>query len=202
MTTSVETTFDLLAEAADVRHPNPERENRGLCPAHGDVNNPGLVFRIADSGKLVTHCFAQDCTPEDIADSIGVNLGAFFPDGGGQFAIKPKREFIEPSLLDLLKLLPINLSFDQQQDSVFRCLESAYRAGVIDNDTIDVEQPMRELPLNTVLTYVWLWVEDIFEERTNDWHDVSDTIISNLRRLNRSNRTHKLSSGSAIPRRT
>ncbi len=200
MNSTVEPTFDLLAEAAGCRHPNPERENRGLCPAHGDHNNPGLVFRIADSGKLITHCFSQACTPEDIADSIGVPISAFFPGGSiSRFAVKVPAVYVEPSLLELLKLVPLGLSFDEQQAAVFRCLDSGYHSGVMDDDTLDIEQPMRELPTVSLMAYIRMWVEDILGNR--NFHDVADAVLSTLRKLNRSERTHQLSTGSAIPMR-
>lgn len=196
---TVEDTFDLLADAAGVRNPYPERENRGLCPAHGDHNNPALVFRIADSGKLVTHCFAQSCSLADIAESIGVHESAFFPGGGSRFSQPVPREFDEPSLLAILKLLPLGMSFEEQGAAVFRCLESAYATGVIDDNTIDIEQPMRELDTNTVLAYAYLWTQDALHDER--WGDVEDAIIQNLRQLNRMHRTNKLSTGSAAPRR-
>ena len=196
---SVEDTFNLLADAAGVRNPYPERENRGLCPAHGDHNNPALVFRIADSGKLVAHCFAQGCTLADIAESIGVHESAFFPGGGSRFAKPVPREFNEPSLLELLKLLPLGMSHEEREEAVFRCLDDAYATGVIDDNTIDLEQPMRELPTSTVLSYAYLFTQDALADER--WGDVEDAIIQNLRQLNRIHRTNKLSSGSAAPRR-
>lgn len=198
---NVEATFDLLADAAGVRHPNPERENRGLCPAHLDSHNPALVFRIADSGKLVTHCFAQGCTVEDLAAAIGVPVAAFFPEGWSG-RVRVPTEYVEPSLLDLLKLLPLTYSFDEQVDAVFRVLNVAYDIGVIDNDTIDVEQPMRSLPLIVVENYVWQWCRGWYEyEDHGPWPEVFDSILSFMRALNRERRTHAMSTTPAIPRR-
>lgn len=197
--TTVEEVFDLLADAAQTRYPNPERENRGLCPAHGDTNNPGLVYRIADSGKLITHCFSQGCTPQDIADSIGVPLSAFFPDGGSGM-VRPRPEYVEPSLLELLKALPLGMSLEEQEQAVFRCLESAYATGVTGNDTLDIEQPIRELATNRVMSYLWLWLQDGYDPDRHDWRELSDKTTGWLRDLNRQTRRHLKSSGNAIPR--
>lgn len=195
---TVEEVFDLLADAAGVRHPNPERENRGLCPAHMDTHNPGLIFRIADSGKLITHCFSQACTAQDIADSIGVPLGAFFPGGKGR--VQAPAEYEEPSLLELLKLLNLGMSHEEREQAIFRCLASAYKHP-IDNDTLDVEQPMRSLERITVSNYLWLWMQGLYDTETLNWHEIEDAALAQLRQLNRQMRTNVRSSGSAIPRR-
>ena len=199
---TVEGTFDTLADAASVRYPNPDRENRGLCPAHDDQNNPGLVFRISeDTGNLIVHCFAQGCAIDDIASSIGVHTTAFFKDGrSSTFAIQPRTEWREPSTLDLLKLLPLGMSFDQQVEAVFRVLDCAYLLP-IDNDTIDLEAPIRGMTLVTRQTYLRLWCEDIYDPDTTNWHELEDVLLSKMMELNRAHRTNKLSTDSAIPRR-
>lgn len=201
----VEGTFDTLADAAECRYPNPDRENRGLCPAHADENNPGLVFRISDdTGNLVVHCFARNCTIEDIADSIGLPTTAFFKDGKtSKFAITHKPEWEEPSVLELLKLIPLGMSFDQQVDAIFRVLESAFHSGVVcpRHDILDIEQPLRHMTLTTRIAYLSLWMEDTYKPDAHDWKEVEDMLLSQLMKLNRAHRTNKLSSGSAIPRR-
>ena len=200
---TVEGTFDTLADAASVRYPNPDRENRGLCPAHDDHNNPGLVFRISeDTGNLIVHCFAQHCSLDDIADSIGVPPTAFFKGGRtSRFAVQPRVEWVEPTVLDLLKLLPLGMSFDEQRDAVFRVLDSAYHSGVLDNDTIDIEQPLKAMNLVTRQAYLRLWMDDAYVPDEHNWRSIEDALLSQLMRLNRAHRTNKLSTGSAIPRR-
>lgn len=197
---TVEQAFDILADAAGVRHPNPERSNRGLCPAHMDSHNPGLVFMIADSGKLVAHCFAQHCTIDDIADAIGVPVGAFFPDGSAA-RLRAPATFTEMTLLELLKLLPLGMSFEQITRSVFRVLEAAFVGGIMEDGTLDIERPMRDLDNNALDAYLWLWAEEVVEPERHDWREVSDSLLSMLRQLNRNTRRHTLSSGDAIPRR-
>ena len=106
---------------------------------------------------------------------------------------------VELELLELLKLLPLGMSHEEREEAVFRCLDDAYATGVIDDNTIDLEQPMRELPTSTVLSYAYLFTQDALADER--WGDVEDAIIQNLRQLNRIHRTNKLSSGSAAPRR-
>jgi hypothetical protein len=199
---TTEATFDLLADAAGVRHPNPDRENRGLCPAHSDHNNPGLVFRISeDTGNLIVHCFAQHCSLDDLADSIGTSPSAFFKDGrASRFAIQPRVEWVEPSVLELLKLLPLGMSWGEQVEAVFRVLDSAYHSGIQDDDTLDIDQPLKEMPLVSRQAYLRLWLGDGFDG--DNWHEVEDALLSKLMKLNRTHRTNKLSTGSAIPRRS
>jgi hypothetical protein len=200
---TVEGTFDTLADAAGCRYPNPDRENRGLCPAHDDQNNPGLVFRISEStGNLIVHCFAQHCSLGYIADSIGVSPSAFFKDGRGwKFATLTRPVWEEPSVLKLLGLLPLGMSSTQRLEAVFRVIDSAYRSGMLDNDTLDIEQSLKEMDLVTRQTYLRLWCEDIYEPSEHNWKELEDRLLRFLLELNRSHRVNLLSTDSAIPRR-
>jgi hypothetical protein len=198
---TVETTFDLLADAAQVRYPNPDRENRGLCPAHGDENNPGLVFTISDTtGNLIAHCFAQHCSIDNLADAIGVPRRAFFANSGSyeRHAKHIPINWKEPSFLELLKLLPLGMSWQQTNDAIMRCLDYAHFTP-IDNDTITTDLPLREHPLVTRLTYLSLWCEDVVGD--HDWAELSDRLLSMMMNLNRDHRTSELAPASAIPRR-
>jgi hypothetical protein len=210
---TVEGTFDTLADAAGCRYPNPDRENRGLCPAHDDHNNPGLVFRISEStGNLIVHCFAQHCSLDDIADSIGVSPSTFFKDGRtSRFATHTRAEWEEPSVLKLLKLLPLGMSFDQQVEAVFRVLDSSYHHPLgyddiayqqpIKEGTIDLELPLKHMNLVTRQTYLRLWCEDVYEPSEHNWKELEDRLLRFLMELNRAHRVNLLSTDSAIPRR-
>lgn len=197
-----EETFDLLAAAADVRYPYPDRENRGLCPAHDDHNNPGLVFRIsATTGNLITHCFARECTAEDIATSIGVTLASFFPGNTSPGQIKPQIEWHYTPTLELLKLLPLGYSWDEQIEAVFRTLDVD-----IGNDIRALGLPFHEVPfivMRDVLLYTF--VQPHWEATGADWWNsehtgYSDQAMRALGQLSRDTRTNNLSQESTIPR--
>lgn len=57
------------------------------CPCHTD-NTPSLA--IADNaGKILLHCFSQQCTPSEICDAIGINISDLFPPSDDYDASKP-----------------------------------------------------------------------------------------------------------------
>ncbi len=191
---TTEGTFDILADAAGCQYPNPDRESRGLCPAHADENNPGLVFRISeDTGNLVVHCFARHCTLDDIADSIGVPTSAFFKGGSSnKWNTRVHAEWKEPSALELFKQLGPLLGMDteEQHEAVFNLLDSAFDNGATcpKHDTFDIEQPLREMSTNTILAYLWEYAKGWLNPDKYNWHEVSDTLLSYLRQLNREQR--------------
>lgn len=196
---TTEETFDLLADAAQVRYPTPDRENRGLCPAHDDHNNPGLVFRIsATTGNLVVHCFAQECSAEDIAAAIGVPLGSFFPGNKAPGQIKPSIVWKYVPVLELLKLLPLGYSWEEQMEAVFRTMEADYDVGCL-------SLPFHEVPftiMRDVLLYTY--VEPHWREADTEWWNdehtgYSDQAMKMLGQLSRDTRTNNLSQQSTIP---
>lgn len=195
--------FDILADAAGVRYPVPSMENRGLCPAHDDRNNPGLVFRISPTtDNLVVHCFARECSVEDIATSIGVPLGAFFAGSTSPGQIKPRVEWKYTPFLELLKLLPLDYSWDEQVEAVFRTLDTD-----IDNDIRCLMLPFHEVPFSVardVLLYTYVLPD--FQSSGELWWDnegtgYGDKAMRALAQLSRDTRTNSLSQGeSTIPR--
>jgi hypothetical protein len=50
------------------------------CPAHED-RSPSLSIREIDDGKTLLQCFAG-CSALDVLDSVGLDWGALFPEGG------------------------------------------------------------------------------------------------------------------------
>ncbi len=48
------------------------------CPAHDD-SSPSLSIREIDDGKLLVHDFGG-CAANDVLESIGLDIGALFPD--------------------------------------------------------------------------------------------------------------------------
>ena len=191
-----EDTFDLLAEAAGVRHPTPYRDNRGLCPAHGDMNNPALVFKIGDTGHLIAYCHSQGCTLQQLADSIGVETAAFFAGGSGsRFAKRGPIEWEEQSFLELLKLLPFGYDFDTTVECVFKTLDS---------DIEYATRPLRDIYKVELMNVIGIWLDakgyDFAEN--GDWWDAHDQTLHMLHELNRDTRTSGFEQESAIPRRS
>jgi hypothetical protein len=196
----IDTTFDLLADAAGVRYPDPDRENRGLCPAHDDHNNPGLVFRISPTtGNIIVHCFARECSAEDIATSIGVPLTAFFPGNTSPGQVRPTIIWKYTPVLELLKLLPLGYSWEDQIEAVFRTMEA-------DEDTGCLGLPFHEVPftvMRDVLLFAYTepdWRESGAEWWNNERTGYSDQAMRALSQLSRETRTNDLSQESTIPR--
>ena len=189
-----EDTFDLLAEASGVRHPNPYRDNRGLCPAHGDMNNPALVFRIGDTGHLIAYCHSQGCSLQDLANSIGVDTAAFFTgSGGSRFSKHIPIEWTELSILELMKLVPFGYDFDTQVECVFRMLDS---------DLDYSERPLRDIYKGELTNIISIWLEPTYDHATHgDWWVWYEKTLKTLHELNRDTRIDPEAMVGAIPRR-
>ena len=191
---SPEDTFDLLAEAAGVKHPNPSRDNRGLCPAHDDHSNPALVFRIGDSGHLIAYCHSQHCTVEDLAKTLNVSVSSFFAGSDGKrFGIRIPIEYTELSVLELLKLVPFGYDFDTQVECVFTTL---------DLDLDYSERPLRDMTKTELSALSLIWLNPMFDHAIHgDWWDNQDRLMDALRSLNTDTRTSGMEQESATPRR-
>jgi len=193
-------TFDLLADAAGVRYPQPERENRGLCPAHDDHNNPGLVFKISPTtGNLLTHCFAQECSVDDIAAAIGTTTSAFFK-GGSKGGTRIPIEWHYLPFLELLKMLPLGYSWEEQIEAIFRTLDVD-----IDNDIRCLSLPYHEVPFTVardVLLYTYClphWKESIEAWTGPEGLGYADKHMRTIAQLNGETKTNDLSQESPIP---
>jgi hypothetical protein len=186
-------TFDLLAEAAQVRHPNPNRDNRGLCPAHGDQHNPALVFKIGDTGNLVAYCHSQHCTIEALARSIGVSTSSFFKGtSGSRFATHVPIVWAELPILDLLKLVPFGYDFDTQVECVMRTLDVGLEYS---------EQPLSVMTKTELLTLGGIWIEPGYDHNTHgDWWDHYHRLLSAIHDINNDTRIDEAAPVSAIPR--
>ena len=192
-TATPEQAFYLLAEAAGVRHPNPDRDMRGLCPAHGDQNNPALVFKIGDTGNLVAYCHSQHCTIEQLANAIGVSTSAFFA-GGGTFTTTVKVDWQHKPVLDLLKLMPMEYDHDTLVECVFRTLES---------DLAYAERPITDLCKTELLTLGGIWLEPGYRHDLHgDWWDIYHVWLGQMHQLDRETRVDPHAVASAIPRGT
>jgi hypothetical protein len=89
----------LLDRLDGVRQTAPDRWV-AKCPAHED-RSPSLSIREIDDGKTLLQCFAG-CSALDVLDSVGLDWGALFPEGGHKPA-QPSRSTIPAR--DLLVIL-------------------------------------------------------------------------------------------------
>ena len=187
-TTSLEDAFELLAEAADCRYPLPDRENRGLCPAHGDRFNPGLVFRISeDHDKILVHCFSRECSMNDIAVAIGLRPRDFFASSGrrpGQLAPRPRWRYLP--FVELVKLLPVTRHFDTEVEATFNVLET------LDVSGLDLDAPLRKLPKTTLEAAIWGYLSSEFNPDEHDWYTIRDTAMGWLRRFDLQERVNEI----------
>ena len=185
---TLEDTFELLAEAADCRYPMPDRENRGLCPAHGDRFNPGLVFRInEDHDKIIVHCFSRECGLEEIATAIGLRPSDFFVSSRrrpGQLRPKPQWKYLP--FVELVKLLPISRHFDDEVTAVFNVLE------VLDLSGLDLDCPMRGMPKTTLEAAMWGYLSSEFDPDKHDWFGIQDTAMRHLRNFDLQERVNEI----------
>ena len=186
-----EDTFTVLADAAQVRYPHPDRDNRGLCPAHSDEHNPALVFKIGDTGHLIAYCHSQHCTIEQLAASIGVETRAFFAGGDGSFAERVVVDWQHKPVLDLLKLMPMEYDHDTLVECVFRTL---------DCDLDFAESPVGDLTKVDLLTLGGIWLEPRYDyDQHGNWWDVYYAWLAHLHHLDRETRIDPNAMVSAIP---
>ncbi len=189
-----EDTFDVLADAAQVRHPRPHRDNRGLCPAHGDQNNPGLSFRLSnETGNLIAYCHSQHCSLQSIADAIGVEMRGFFVGGGGgKFSTHIPVTWTELCVLELMKLIPFGYDFDTTVECVFDTLDS---------DLEWAERPLSDITTTELTVLIGIWLAPEYDYDTNgNWWEWYDKTLRMMHQLNRDTRIDEAASVSAIPR--
>lgn len=190
-TATPEQAFDLLAEAAQVRYPHPDRDNRGLCPAHGDQHNPALVFKIGDTGNLVAYCHSQHCTIERLAESIGVSTSSFFA-SGGHFTEVVHVEWVHLPVLNLLKMLDLGYDHDTLAECVFRTL---------DHDLNYAVSPVGDITKAEMVMLGGIWLEPGYDyDKHGNWWDVYHVWLSRLHAIDRETRTDPDAMVSAIPR--
>jgi hypothetical protein len=73
------------------------------CPAHND-KNPSLGIAYED-GKILLHCFAQQCSVNDIVEAIGLELQDLFQPKNNEKnnetnkKERQKREYFNPALI-------------------------------------------------------------------------------------------------------
>jgi len=74
------------------------------CPAHDD-KNPSLGIKLCDDGKILLHCFSEQCPVDYIVSSIGMELEDLFPPREAvTYDKKQNREYFNPAIvLECLK---------------------------------------------------------------------------------------------------
>lgn len=181
----------ILADAAGVRNPHPDRDNRGLCPAHGDQHNPALVFKLGDTGNLVLYCHAQHCTVDKIAAAVGLSTASFFADRGGHFTEPVVVEWVHRPILDLLKMVP----FDYDHDTMVECVMRT-----LDLDLIYAERTLGDMTKTELLALGSIWLEPGYRHDTHgDWWDVYHVWLQKIHALDRETKVDPHAQTSAVP---
>lgn len=70
----------LLASLDKVKSTGKDRW-KACCPAHED-KSPSFQLQVASDGRILMHCFSEQCSIEDICASLGVEVKDLFPDEG------------------------------------------------------------------------------------------------------------------------
>lgn len=85
---------NLLSRLEKVRRRNANQW-MACCPACGE-RNPSMSIKN-DNGKIIIHCFAQECSVYDICSAIGMEVIDLFPPSDNYDASKPaaKRQFYD-----------------------------------------------------------------------------------------------------------
>lgn len=60
------------------------------CPYHGD-KNPSMSVSVGSDGRILVHCFSQQCGIDEIAASVGLEVKDLMPDNLGYHRMKPLR---------------------------------------------------------------------------------------------------------------
>jgi hypothetical protein len=129
----------ILPKLSNVRKRQPYQWS-ACCPAHED-RNPSLSVRVADSGAVLLHCFAN-CSLTEILDSVGLNASDLFPCNEGQ-KVAPSRN---PRLLTATQAL--ELLSDEAELIAIAGANIAYGSPLTDTD--------RQRVLNAASRIVWL----------------------------------------------
>lgn len=69
------------------------------CPAHGD-KNPSMIISEGNDGRILAHCFSQQCSITDIAEAVGLSVSDLMPENVGYHRFKPKSRLY--SAMDVL----------------------------------------------------------------------------------------------------
>lgn len=65
------------------------------CPAHGD-KNPSMSVSVGNDGRVLVHCFSQQCGIDEIAGAVGMTVSELMPDNAGFQRAKPLKCAVNP----------------------------------------------------------------------------------------------------------
>ena len=94
----------LLSKLDKVKRVKPG-EWKACCPAHGD-KRPSLSIAEKPDGRILIHCFSQQCPPEDIMSAVGLTMDDLFPERLGD--IKRERRPFSP--MEVLKICRFDIT--------------------------------------------------------------------------------------------
>ena len=69
---------NLLSRLSKVK-PAGKNRWRACCPAHNGGNATSLTIALADSGAILLKCWAEDCSAQQIAEAVGLEITDLFP---------------------------------------------------------------------------------------------------------------------------
>lgn len=65
------------------------------CPAHGD-KNPSMTVSEGSDGRILVHCFSQQCGIDEIVGAVGLEVKDLMPENVGFQRAKPLRMKVNP----------------------------------------------------------------------------------------------------------
>jgi hypothetical protein len=72
-------TVDALLSRLDDPRPNGRDRWRCACPVCGGRNRSTLSVGVGDTGAVLLKCWKEGCSPEQIAQAVGLELTDLFP---------------------------------------------------------------------------------------------------------------------------
>lgn len=78
---------DFLSRLSKVRKTGKD-SYIACCPAHGD-QNPSMTVKEGNDGRVLAHCFSQECSITDIAEAVGLSVSDLMPDNLEYHRMKP-----------------------------------------------------------------------------------------------------------------
>lgn len=77
------------------------------CPAHQD-NNPSMTISVGSDGRILAHCFAQECGIDDIVEAVGMTVAELMPENPLYHRTKPSKYTFSP--IDILSAIETDLT--------------------------------------------------------------------------------------------
>lgn len=89
-------TADILLSKLDRVRKTGRNSWRACCPAHKGANPTSLLVTETDDGMVLVRCHAHECSAEDIAAAVGIDLSDLFPPSINGHSRKPDRMPFNP----------------------------------------------------------------------------------------------------------